>query len=72
VQRDTATIAVDHWRVAVAKVYTGSQNPMMVWDGGQGIGKSTLAHWIGSGLPGYFIEGPINVSDKDSDIRLST
>jgi putative DNA primase/helicase len=64
-------VYLHRWLVgAVAKVYTGSQNPMMVWDGGQGIGKSTLAHWIGSGLPGYFIEGPINVSDKDSDIRL--
>jgi putative DNA primase/helicase len=54
---------------AVAKVYTGAQNPMLVWDGGQGIGKSTLAHWL-CPLPGYFIEGAINVSDKDSLIRL--
>jgi putative DNA primase/helicase len=54
---------------AVAKAYTGSQNPMMVWDGPQGAGKSTLAHWL-CPLPGYFIEGAINVTDKDSHIRL--
>lgn len=54
---------------AVAKVYTGDQNPMMVWDGGQGIGKSTLARWL-CPLSDYFLEGPINVADKDSDIRL--
>lgn len=54
---------------AVAKVYTGAQNPMLVLDGPQGIGKSTLAHWL-CPIPGFFLEGPINVSDKDSDIRL--
>jgi len=64
-------VYMHRWLVgAVAKVYTGAQNAMLVWDGGQGIGKSTLAHWIGSGVPGYFIEGPINVQDKDSDVRL--
>lgn len=55
---------------AVAKAHTGAQNAMMVWDGGQGIGKSTLASWLGSGLPSYCIEGPINVQDKDSNVRL--
>lgn len=55
---------------AVAKVYTGAQNAMMVWDGGQGIGKSTLVRWL-CPLPSYFIEGAINVSDKDSLVRLA-
>jgi putative DNA primase/helicase len=55
---------------AVAKVIDGKQNPMMVWDGAQGIGKSLLAQWLCSGIPHYFIEGPINVQDKDSDVRL--
>lgn len=54
---------------AVAKVYTGAQNAMLVWDGGQGIGKSTLAKWL-CPLHDYFLEGPISVQDKDSDIRL--
>ena len=73
--RDGSKVAVPYvylyrWLIAaVAKVYVGSQNAMLVLDGGQGIGKSTLAHWL-CPLPGYFIEGPINPSDKDNDIRL--
>jgi predicted P-loop ATPase len=58
------------WLIAaVAKIYTGSQNAMLVLDGGQGLGKSTFAHYL-CPLPGYFIEGPINPSDKDNDVRL--
>ena len=56
---------------AVAKVYTGAQNPMMVWDGGQGIGKSTAVAWL-CPLPAYFIEGAINVADKDALVRLAS
>lgn len=55
---------------AVAKAFDQKQNPMLVWDGPQGIGKSTLAAWFCSMLMAYFIEGPINVADKDSDVRL--
>lgn len=77
IYRDGSSMALPHvylyrWLIAaVAKVYTGSQNPMLVWDGPQGIGKSTLARRI-CPLPAFFIEGPINPSDKDSDIRLIT
>lgn len=60
------------WLVgAVAKVYTGAQNAMLVWDGPQGCGKSTAAAWI-CPLPAYFIEGAINVADKDSLVRLAS
>jgi putative DNA primase/helicase len=55
---------------AVAKALDGKQNPMLVLDGAQGCGKSTFVKWLCSGLPGYFIEGAINVQDKDSDVRL--
>jgi putative DNA primase/helicase len=55
---------------AVAKVLSEKQNLMLVFDGPQGIGKSTFVAWLCSGLPHYFIEGPINVADKDSDVRL--
>lgn len=54
---------------AVAKVLDGEQNPMLVWDGPQGLGKSLLARWL-CPVAGAFIEGPINVQDKDSDVRL--
>jgi predicted P-loop ATPase len=56
---------------AVAKAYTGTQNPMLVWDGPQGCGKSTAARWL-CPLPTYFIEGAINVGDKDSLVRLAS
>jgi predicted P-loop ATPase len=75
VYRDGSSLALHHvylyrWMIgAVAKVYSGAQNAMMVWDGGQGIGKSTLAKWL-CPLADYFLEGAINVQDKDSDIRL--
>ena len=59
------------WMVgAVGKVMGGDQNPMLVLDGPQNIGKSFFARWIGDLLPGYFIEGAINPEDKDSYIRL--
>lgn len=59
------------WMIgAVAKVLDCEQNVMLVLDGPQGIGKSTLVRWLCSGLPKFFIEGPINVADKDTDVRL--
>lgn len=65
-------VYIYRWLIgAVAKVYTGAQNPMMVWDGPQGIGKSTAVAWL-CPLASYFIEGAINVSDKDSLVRLAS
>lgn len=65
-------VYIYRWLIgAVAKVYTGAQNPMMVWDGGQGIGKSTAVAWL-CPLSSYFIEGAINVGDKDSLVRLAS
>lgn len=75
VYRDGTSLPLHHvylyrWLIgAVMKIYTGAQNPMMVWDSVQGLGKSTLAHWL-CPLPSFFLEGAINVQDKDSDIRL--
>lgn len=72
VQAPLHHVYIYRWLIgAVAKVYTGAQNPMMVWDGGQGIGKSTAVHWL-CPLPAYFIEGAINVADKDSLVRLAS
>lgn len=53
-----------------AKVFEAEQNPMLVLDGPQGIGKSEWARWLCRPMPDYFIEAPINTDDKDSDIRL--
>lgn len=59
------------WMIgAVAKVYEVGQNPMLVLDGPQGIGKSVFARWLASPMEDYFIEGPINTNDKDCEIRL--
>jgi hypothetical protein len=64
--------AINRWFVgAVAKVYQGTQNFMLVLDGPQGVGKSTFARWL-CPLENYFIEGPINPDDKDAFLRLSS
>jgi len=56
---------------AVAKAFEPTQNYMLVLDGGQGLGKSHFAAWLGSALPAYFIEGPIQPENKDFIIRLA-
>jgi len=61
------------WMIgACAKVYESEQNPMLVLDGPQGIGKSEFVRWLVPGTlrAGYFIDGPINTDDKDTEIRL--
>lgn len=66
-------IYIQRWLIgAVAKVIAGEQNVMLVLAGGQGVGKSALARWLASGLPRYFVEGPINPEDKDCDVRAMT
>lgn len=55
---------------AVAKVLANKQNTVLVLDGGQGIGKSLFAAYLGSGLPAYYTESSISLDDKDTYIRL--
>ena len=57
---------------AIAKVFDYEQNPMLVLDGPQNLGKSTFARWIGSGLPNLFFEGAIHPDDKDYSRYLAT
>ena len=57
---------------AVAKVREHEQNRVLVLAGPQNIGKSFLVKWLGSVLPGYYIEAPITPEDKDTHIRLAS
>lgn len=58
---------------AVAKAYQKHvQGPILVLDGGQGIGKSRLAEFFGSALPEMFLESPIHPDNKDHDRYLAT
>lgn len=65
------------WLVgAVAKIYEAGdvrgQNPMLVLDGAQGIGKSTWVRWIGSPLSYLTVEKAIQPDSKDDDRLLAT
>lgn len=76
VYRNGASLPLHHvylyrWLIgAVAKALDAHQLAMLVLDGPQDLGKSTLTNWFCSALPDYFIESAINVQDKDTDIRL--
>lgn len=67
-----AKIAFKRWLVGcVSKVLYQTQNPVFVWAGNQGLGKSTLARWLcPDALQDYFNEGQVNPADKDDMIRL--
>ena len=72
VPEDFGYAAFKRWLIgAVAKVYTGTRNYMLVWDGGQEVGKSTLARWLNP-LPEFHHEGQINPEDKDNLRYLAT
>lgn len=59
------------WMIgAVAKVFSGTQNPMLVLDGAQDCGKSFFVRWLAAGLPGMHIEGPIRPDNKDDLTNL--
>lgn len=64
-------VYIYRWLIgAVAKALDAEQVAMLVLDGKQDLGKSTATRWLCSGMPDYFIEAPINVADKDTDVRL--
>lgn len=57
-----------HWLIgAVARVYTGIHNYVLVLDGKQGIGKSRFASWL-CPLPSFFTDAPLLPDDKDSSM----
>jgi DNA primase catalytic core len=70
-------VFMGRWMVgAVAKLYEAgkvkAQNPVLVLDGPQNLGKSSFARWIGSPLPELMIEGPIRPDDKDHQRFLAS
>ena len=70
-------LVLKHWLVgAVAKVmHDGTlraQNPMMVFAGPQGIGKSTFIHWLISGVgDGFFTSEAINPDSPEHQRYLA-
>lgn len=56
---------------ACAKVFEAEQNPMLVMDGKQRIGKSEFVKFLARPMLEYFTEGQIRPDDKDSLIRLA-
>jgi hypothetical protein len=56
---------------AVARVFQGSQNRVLVLEGPQGLGKSEFVRWLCSGAGReHYYEGPIKPDDKDTWLRL--
>lgn len=55
---------------AIAKIYQGERNPMLVLASGQHIGKSTFAKWL-CPLPNHFLKSGINPDSKDANLRLA-
>lgn len=57
---------------SIERLYKEFQNPMLVLDGKQGVGKSFFLAWLGSPFKGYFKEnGQISPNDKDSRLELT-
>lgn len=56
----------------VSKVFAQTQNPMLILNGPQGIGKSKFVQWLCSNVFEYFIEATIKTDDKDTFDMLSS
>lgn len=66
---------LERWLIgAVEKVFTDgqSQNPVLVLDGKQNLGKSYFVKWLAAGIYKYFIEESINPNNKDHELYLIT
>lgn len=59
------------WLISViAKSIDEKQNLMLVLAGPQGIGKSTFAAWLSSGIgKQYYLDQKLNLEDKDTYLR---
>ena len=69
-------LLIRKWLIgAVSRILEPSpaqQNPMLVFDGKQGCGKSIFVNWLGSVLPELFISSPIYPDNKDFVINSAS
>jgi hypothetical protein len=57
---------------AIEKIYKTFQNPVLVLEGRQKLGKSYFTKWLGSAFPNYYKgEGSIDPTNKDTKIELT-
>jgi predicted P-loop ATPase len=66
---------IEKWLIgSVSKIFSGgmAQNPMLVLDGRQNLGKSDFVQWLCAETlrRDHFFEGAINPEDKDDHIKL--
>jgi predicted P-loop ATPase len=65
------SIWLRRWLIgAIARVFQGAQNRMLIMEGAQGKGKSHFAEWVASPNPDYFYEGAIFPDNKDYRLKL--
>ena len=58
---------------AIERLYKEFQNPLLVLDGRQGLGKSFFLAWLATPFSNYFKEnGQISPNDKDSRLELTS
>jgi predicted P-loop ATPase len=66
-----ATNILKKWLVGiVARVFEDTQNIVLVLEGKQRIGKSTLAKWVCPN-PNWFTDSEVDTSNKDSQLNIA-
>ncbi len=69
--RRVAEAFLRRWLIgAVGRVVNHDQNLVLVFAGAQGRGKSGLSEWLGSVIPGAYVEGSFDPSNKDTAFRM--
>lgn len=70
---DIADVFLRKWLVGcIARLYTGHQNFMLILQGAQGTGKSTVFKKLCGSLLRYYSEQYLNPRDKDAIIQLAS
>lgn len=55
---------------SIERLYKGFQNPILVLDGGQGLGKSYLVSWLARPFKNYFKSGELQPDNKDGKMDI--